>query len=160
MLALPSTNEHVLLALLDKEELSLSLLLKIKQHSAVTEEVRISIYTHPNADKAIRDSLNNSIRPNHLLSLINKTGSVNSEGLRVLAINPNILHVLGAKKLIDEEVLEAVIAHPKTDSVVLSAVLSRNYLTPERARKVRPHPQSRWLDGGEQPQGLPAISSN
>ncbi|MGL5741212.1 MAG: hypothetical protein ACRCXC_00975 [Legionella sp.] len=27
-------------------------------------------------------------------------------------------------------------------------------------KPVRPHPQSRWLDGGEQPQGLPAISSN
>ncbi|MGL5742081.1 MAG: NUDIX domain-containing protein [Legionella sp.] len=26
--------------------------------------------------------------------------------------------------------------------------------------EVRPHPQSRWLDGGEQPQWLPAISSN
>ncbi|MGL5742696.1 MAG: alpha/beta hydrolase-fold protein [Legionella sp.] len=27
-------------------------------------------------------------------------------------------------------------------------------------RGVRPHPQSRWLDGGEHPQGLPEISSN
>ncbi|MGL5741222.1 MAG: hypothetical protein ACRCXC_01030 [Legionella sp.] len=40
------------------------------------------------------------------------------------------------------------------------AVIRQQLLISELELQVRPHQQSRWLDGGEQPQGLPSISAN
>ncbi|MGL5742929.1 MAG: transporter substrate-binding domain-containing protein [Legionella sp.] len=53
------------------------------------------------------------------------------------------------------QLLGALISNA-VDAIILKVNLAKYLIN----NKVRPHPQSRWLDGGEQPQGLPAISSN